>query len=62
MGTDHLFEYDQYDNLIKTTDRSYEYKYDQKGNWIERVEIYRGEISNKTTREFTYFPAGLHLV
>ncbi|WKL48975.1 hypothetical protein Q1W71_04130 [Flavobacterium pectinovorum] len=62
MGTDHLFEYDQYDNLIKTTDRSYEYKYDQKGNWIERTEIYRGEISNKTTREFTYLPAGLHLV
>ncbi|QSB25338.1 hypothetical protein [Flavobacterium sp. CLA17] len=62
MGTHHLFEYDQYDNLIKTTDTSFHYKYDQKGNWTERTEIYRGEIFQKTTREFTYYPGGLHLV
>ncbi|MBB4804565.1 YD repeat-containing protein [Flavobacterium nitrogenifigens] len=61
-GTDHLFEYDQHDNLIKTTNTSYQYKYDQQGNWIERIETYRNDIYGKITREFTYFPSGLHVV
>jgi len=62
MGTHHLYEYDLHDNLTKTTDRTYEYKYDEQGNWIERIENYRNEVFQKTIREFTYFPRGLHLV
>ncbi|MDA6070881.1 hypothetical protein NJT12_14790 [Flavobacterium sp. AC] len=62
MGTHHLYEYDVHDNLTKTTDRTYEYKYDEQGNWIERIENYRNEVFQKTIREFTYFPRDLHLV
>ncbi|MTH17385.1 hypothetical protein [Flavobacterium sp. LC2016-01] len=64
IGTCDFFEYDIHDNVINSRDRSYQYKYDEHGNWIEKIEIAsaRNEILYKTTREFEYFPKGLHVV
>ncbi|MFD2943013.1 hypothetical protein [Flavobacterium notoginsengisoli] len=64
IGTCDFFEYDIHDNVINSRDRSYQYKYDEHGNWIERIEIAsaRNEILYKITREFEYFPRGLHIV
>ncbi|PBI90137.1 hypothetical protein BSF41_18080 [Flavobacterium sp. ACN2] len=62
MGTCDFFEYDIQDNVIKTRDNSFQYTYDQFGNWTEKLEISNEKVVQRTTREFDYFPKGLHVV
>lgn len=63
IGTCDFFEYDLHHNVIKSRDYSYQYKYDEHGNWVEKIEIRSAtnQILYKTTREFEYFPKGLYL-
>lgn len=59
-----LYEYNQYDNIIKKTYfksdkkseyiRTYTYKYDDKNNWIERVYFEDGKVFLIIEREIEY--------
>lgn len=61
MGTCDFFEYDVHDNVIKSRDNSFQYTYDQFGNWTEKLKISHEEVIQRTTREFDYFANGLHI-
>ncbi len=51
--------YDRYGNITKYVDltisRNYTYKYDSKGNWIEKITFQEGFPLSKTVRIITYF-------
>ncbi|WP_281632398.1 hypothetical protein [Flavobacterium luteolum] len=61
MGTCNFFEYDVHDNVIQSRDNSFQYTYDQFGNWTEKLEISNEKVVQKTTREIEYFANGLHV-
>lgn len=61
----HTYQYNEQGNCIeiqkKSADNSinmllkYQYVYDEKNNWIERIEIEKGFVYILTKRTFTYF-------